>query len=481
MKKIGGLILVGLLILVTVLIVRTTSLKSLQNPIEIPVSDINEIPGAIERLAQSITFQTISYDDTGKIDYSQFLSFHEFLKTSFPLTFEKLEVEVVNRYTLLLHWKGKDEQLPPGIFMAHQDVVPVDDDSKDMWTVPAFEGLIKEGVLYGRGVIDDKINLLGQLETVEYLLKQAFQPQRSIYFVFGHDEEIGGREGAKKVAELLESRNVHAAFVLDEGGIITYEKVPGMEEKPVALIGTSEKGFLTLELTVEIPGGHSSFPAKETSIDVLAKALTNLRSKPFPAQMSTSVQDFMSYIAPEMPFINKLVLGNLWLFKPVVYNMYAKSAVGDAMIRTTMVPTVIQGGVKGNVIPTIAKAKVNFRIQPGTTIEEVVSHARKSIDDDRVQIEILSPNMEASPASSPDSAAFRTLMSPLKHHFDDAVVAPFLMIGATDSRHFYNITPNIYKFSPMVDPIGFHGVDEQLKISDYQKTLGFYHDFIRSL
>jgi carboxypeptidase PM20D1 len=259
------------------------------------------------------------------------------------------------------------------------------------------------------------------------------------------------------------------------------KKCPAWKTKAVALIGTSEKGFLTLELTVEIPGGHSSFPAKETSIDVMAKAITNLRSQPFPAQMSTSVQDFMNYIAPEMPFINKLALGNLWLFKPVVYKMYGKSAVGDAMIRTTMVPTVIQGGVKGNVIPTVVKAKVNFRTQPGTTIEDVIAHTRKAINDERVQIEVLLPNVEASPVSSPDSTAFRTIMSPLKHHFDDPVVAPFLMIGGTDSRHFYNVTPNIYKFSPMIDPIGFHGVDEQLKISDYQKTLGFYHDFLRSL
>lgn len=481
MKKTGLILLTGILILVIVVVIRTLNLKSLQNPIEIPVSDLPEIPGSIERLAQSITFKTVSYDDTSKIDYSQFLNFHEFLKTNYPLTFENLDVEVINRYTLMLLWKGKDEQLPPGIFMAHQDVVPVDDDSKDMWTVPAFDGLVRDGILYGRGVIDDKINLMGQLEAVEYLLQQGFKPQRSVYFVFGHDEEIGGREGAKKVAELLESRKVKASFVLDEGGIITYEKVPGMEQKPVALIGTSEKGFLTLELTVEIPGGHSSFPSKETSIDVMAKAITSLRSKPFPAQMSTSVQDFMNYIAPEMPFINKMALGNLWLFKPVVYKMYGKSAVGDAMIRTTMVPTVINGGVKGNVIPTVVKAKVNFRIQPGTSIEDVVDYTRKAINDERVKIEIMWPNVEASPVSSPDSTAFRTMMSPLKHHFDDAVVAPFLMIGGTDSRHFYNVTPNIYKFSPMIDPIGFHGVDEQLKISDYKKTLGFYHDFIKSL
>lgn len=480
MKKIILTLLLVISIIITILIVNALTLKSKQIPKDNSTHKIISIQEAVDRLSKSITYNTVSYDDTSMIDYQSFLDFHSFLRASYPKVFSKLEEEMVNTYTMVLKWEGKNTQLPPAIFMAHQDVVPVSDDTKDMWTVPAFEGLIRDGIIYGRGVIDDKINLMAQLETANYLLEQGFTPERTIYFVFGHDEEIGGEEGAAKVAALFEQRGVKAYFVLDEGGIVTNEKVPGID-KPVALIGTSEKGFVTLELSVDIPGGHSSFPDKETSIDVLSKALVHLRDQPFEPNLSPSVKDFMAYTAPEMRFTEKLVMANPWLFKPLIYRIYSSTPVGDAMIRTTMVPTIIHAGVKENVIPTVAKAKVNYRTIPGNTVDQVVEHTRKAINDDRVKITVVPKPKEASAAASPDSASFKSLMQPLKHHFDDAVVSPFLLIGGTDSRHFSKITPNIYKFSPMIDPIGFHGVDEQLKIADYGKAINFYHSLIHSL
>ncbi len=481
MRKYLFWLLILLSALLVFLVVRTLGVRSKQPGMDkSSVASDGNLPGAVDRLARSITFPTVSYDDTTRIDYGQFTAFQVFLRGSFPLVFERLESELVGGYTLVLHWKGNDPKEAPAIFMAHQDVVPVDDDTKGLWSVPPFEGVIRDGILYGRGVIDDKINLMGQLEAVNQLLQQGFTPKRSIYFVFGHDEEIGGNAGAAKVAGLFEERGIRAAFVFDEGGVVTYDKVPGMD-KPVALVGTSEKGGVTLELTVQIPGGHSSFPARETSLDVLAQALVHLRSKPFPASIAPSVEDFIEYIGPEMPFGQRLVMTNLWLFKPLLYRVYSASPTGDAMIRTTMVPTIAQAGDKVNVIPTIAKAKVNYRILPGNTTEDVVAHTRKAIGDERVHIAVLPPPREASPYSSPDSAGFRSLMQPIKHHFEDAVVAPFLMIGGTDSRHFYGVSPNIYKFSPMVDPIGFHGVDEQLRVSEYPKAIGFYLDWIKKL
>ena len=192
MKKILLFLALCLLALIAVVMLRTLSVESKQQPLEAGAVADGNLPGAVERLARSITFQTISYDDTTRIDYGQFLAFHDFLRESFPAVFEKLQVEMVSRYTMVLHWQGRDPALPPAIFMAHQDVVPVDDDTKDLWSAPPFEGLIRDGVLYGRGVIDDKINLMGQLEAVNQLLQKDSAPQRSLYFVFGHDEEIGG-------------------------------------------------------------------------------------------------------------------------------------------------------------------------------------------------------------------------------------------------------------------------------------------------
>lgn len=480
MKKILLFLALCLVALIAVVMLRTLSVESKQQPLEAGAVADGNLPGAVERLARSITFQTISYDDTTRIDYGQFLAFHDFLRESFPAVFEKLQVEMVSRYTMVLHWQGRDPALPPAIFMAHQDVVPVDDDTKDLWSAPPFEGLIRDGVLYGRGVIDDKINLMGQLEAVNQLLQKDSAPQRSLYFVFGHDEEIGGNSGAAQVARLFEERAIRAAFVFDEGGIVTYDKVPGMD-KPVALVGTSEKGGVTLELAVQIPGGHSSFPDKETAVDVLVQALVRLRAQPFPPGLAPSVRDFIEYIAPEMAFGQRAVMSNLWLFKPMVYRVYGASPASDAMIRTTMVPTIIQAGEKVNVIPTIAKARVNYRILPGNSIEDVIAHTRRAINDERVQIAIVPVGREPSPWSSPDSTGFQSLLQPVKRHFDDAVVAPFLMIGGTDSRHFYGVSPNVYKFSPMVDPIGFHGVDEQLRVDAYPKAVGFYLDWLSGL
>lgn len=479
-KKLLSIAGIALLVLVAILLVNTFTLKSKQKPSEGTKVAVPSIDDAALRLAKSITFKTVSYDDTAMIDYSQFLAFHEFLKSSFPTVFSQMTLDVVSNYTLFLQWKGKDSTLPPAIFMAHQDVVPVSEDTKDLWSVPAFDGLIKDGILYGRGVIDDKINLMAQLETAEYLLKKGFTPKRSIYFVFGHDEEIGGDQGALKVAEILKNRGIKAAFVLDEGGLITNDKIPGID-KPVALIGTSEKGGVTLELSVNIPGGHSSFPGKATAIDVLAKALVDLRSHPFSPNIAPSIADFIEYTAPEMPFHQKLVMGNSWLFKPLIYNIYSQTPMGDATIRTTMVPTIIDAGVKSNVVPTIATAKVNYRTLQGTSVKDVIEHTKKAINNEQIKIAVMPVPREATFTSSADSMGFQEMMSPLKHHFEGAIVSPFLIIGGTDSRHFKDVTPNIYRFSPMIDPIGFHGVDEQLKISDYSKSIGFYHEFILKL
>ncbi|HUH72995.1 MAG TPA: M20/M25/M40 family metallo-hydrolase [Chitinophagales bacterium] len=480
MKKLLILLLIALVIFLGIIFYNFSQTKPQASTNTTIATDLSSIKGQNERISKSITFQTVSYEDTTLIDYDQFLAFHEFLKTSYPIVFEKLELEMVSNYSMVLKWKGNDPTLLPGIFMAHQDVVPVSDDTKDLWKNPPFEGLIIDGVLHGRGAIDDKINLMAQLESVQFLLENEFQPKRDIYLVFGHDEEIGGKQGAVKIAELMQSRGIKAEFVLDEGGFVTNDKVPGMTEA-VALIGTSEKGYLNLDLSVNINGGHSSMPTPENAIAVLAKAITDLNSQPFSPRLTTSVKDFLNHIAPHSSFVNKLAMSNLWVFQPIVFNIYSKSGPGDAMIRTTMVPTIINGGNKANVIPNIVKATVNLRLLPGTSIQDAIQHVTKAVNNPLVNIEAQPGAMEASAVSPIDNEVFRNFKSKIETHFDNAIVAPFLMIGGTDSRHFNIVSENIYKFSPMIDPEGFHGVNEQLNLKDYNKTIGFYVDFLKEL
>jgi len=245
-------------------------------------------------------------------------------------------------------------------------------------------------------------------------------------------------------------------------------------------LGTSEKGYLSIELTVEESGGHSSMPAHETSIDILAKALLNLRSRPFTSDLTGSTLEGTEYIGPEMPFLQKMAFANQWLFKGIIIGNYEKSPQSAAMIRTTMVPTIIGAGIKDNVVPTVAKATVNLRLLPGDLSDAVIAEVKKKIDDDRVKVERLKMAAEASPVTSAASSGYQKVDDAIKKSLPGTITSPFLMIGATDSRFFYDVSENIIKFSPMIDPIGFHGIDERVSLDSYKTALWFYENLIRN-
>ena len=434
---------------------------------------------ALKHFQEAIKFQTISFGDSKLWDSLPFINFRKFLENTYPLVHQKLEREIIDNYSLLYKWQGSNSSLNPYILMAHQDVVPIEESTRNQWHFEPFAGTIKDGFICGRGTADDKINLISILESSEKLLQQNFQPERTIYFVFGHDEEIGGK-GAIEIAALLKSRNIKADLILDEGGFITNEKVPGMS-KPVALIGTAEKGYMSLEFSVNKKGGHSSMPEKETAIDILTKAIVTLRANPFDAKFVESTKNFFEFLGPEMKFPNNMAFANPTIFKSLIVANYEKIGSGNAMIRTTFVPTIINAGIKDNVVPTLATATVNFRLLPGDLSNEVIEKVKKIINDDRVQIKKTTVDIsEASPISSANSAAFKNIDSIIKKSYANVVTTPFLMIGATDSRHFTAISDNIFKFSPMQDPIGFHTIDEQVSIESYQHSLLFFEQLMRS-
>lgn len=478
MKKFFLFLLAGILVLITVILVNTFRMPSLQVQVNaIPAPEINA--KSLQHFQQAIGYKTISFGDPLLFDSSQFIGFRKFLETTYPNFHSKLTREILAGYSLLYKWEGKNPQLKPVILMAHQDVVPIEEATKSMWTVDPFAGEIKDNFIWGRGTTDDKINLISMMEAAEKLLTENFQPERTIYFSFGHDEEIGG-QGAIATATLLKSRNIEAEFVLDEGGIITLDKMPGIT-KPLALLGTSEKGYLSVELTVEEAGGHSSMPAEETSIDILSKALVNLRSKPFPSELKGSTLEGTEYLGPEMPFVQRMAFANQWLFRGLIINNYEKSPQSAAMVRTTMVPTIIDAGIKDNVIPTVAKATVNLRLLPGDLSEVVIEEIKNKIGDERVKVQRLNINAEATPVTSASKSGYKNIDAAIKKSLSQTISAPFLMIGATDSRHFYDVSIDIIKFSPMTDPIGFHGIDERVSLDSYKTALWFYENLIRDL
>ena len=367
--------------------------------------------------------------------------------------------------------------------MAHLDVVPVIEENLTDWKQPPFEGKIVNDTLWGRGTIDDKIGVIGLLEATEALLSSGFQPKRTLYLSFGHDEEIGGLRGAKVIVEHLKAQGIEAQFVLDEGGTISQHIIPGIS-KDVALVGIAEKGYVSLELSVKKEGGHSSMPEKESAIDILSTAITKLKNNPFPAKLAGPIAGFMENLGPEMSGINKFIFANRWLFEPIITSIYEKTASGNALVRTTTAPTLFNAGIKDNVIPQNARATVNFRIMPGESSSSVLTRVQDLIKDPRIKISKGRMQSEPSQVSSTNSKAFHNLRKTVAEVYPDALVSPFLVIGGTDAKHFEPIAEDIYRFSPMIiNPSNiksFHGLNERIAVKDFKRAVQFYQRLIQN-
>lgn len=480
LKKIFLLLGLALFVLIAVILFKTFTVKSLQPQVAIATA-ITPADSAVSHLQQAIRYKTISVSDKLPADTAAFQAFHAFLQKAYPLVFSTLHLQKVNNLGLLFTWTGKNSTLKPAVLMAHQDVVPVEGGTENIWSVPPFDGVVKDGYIYGRGTVDDKGSMIALLEATEMLLQRGVQPQQTLYLVFGHDEELGGRQGAKAIAEVLKSKGIHLQFVLDEGGAITQKKVPGMGDKPVAVVGTAEKGYISLELSVNITGGHSAMPAKETAIDVLAAAITRVHQSPFEPSLSKASEDFFRFLAPEMPFTDKMAFSNLWLFKPLIFKQLGNSNEGNAMMRTTISVTKFNSGVKDNVIPTNATTVINFRILPGMTSKDVTAHVIKVINDKRVQHKISGFAVEPTPVTSPNHSSFQLLTTAIRQTFPNTIVAPYLDFGATDSRNFLHISEATLQFIPFTNIEGYHGIDERVSIKQYHDAINFYYHFILKL
>lgn len=483
MLSIGLIVAIGCVLVGGVVLLRALRFPSKQVEVA-PVTDITiQAEEAAQRLSQAIQFKTISYQDPAQFDKKEFLGLHDYLEKAFPTLHGVLSKEVVGEYSLLYTWKGRSEKLNPILLMAHLDVVPVEQGTEPDWTYPPFEGRIAEGFIWGRGSMDIKLGVLGILEAVETLLKNGFQPERTVYLAFGHDEEIGGHHGASHIAALLQSRGVSLEYVLDEGGSLTKGIVPGVSA-PVALVGIVEKGYVSLQLTVDAEGGHSSMPPRETALGIVSKAVYNLEENLLPGRIQGAVRQLFEYAGPEMSFTKKIVFANLWLFGWLVKRQLARSPETDAIIRTTTAPTIARGGTKENILPKNVRFIVNFRILPGDTVEKVINHARKTINDPRVKITPLEQAWEPSVVSDITSESFEVLQKTVRQIFPGTVVAPYMVVGATDSRHYAPLTRNVFKLVPLVatreDLNRVHGTNERISLEGYGQCIKFYVQLIRN-
>jgi carboxypeptidase PM20D1 len=476
---------VVLLILAGVLVLNTMLLRPAEIVVETVAGPAIDIEAAASRLAGALRIETVSYQDRGLMDPQAFRELHAYLESSFPLAHATLQRETVAELSLLYTWPGTDPALKPVLLLAHQDVVPVEAESVEGWSFPPFAGELRDGFVGGRGGLDDKSGVLGIMEAVELLLRQGFQPERTVLLAFSHDEEIGGGEGAHAIAELLASRGVELEYLLDEGGAYLDGLVSGVAV-PVAAIAVAEKGYLSVELTVQSTGGHSSNPPPETAITILANAVRKISESPFKPRLTGPGREFLKRIAPELPFSRRLLIANLWLFEPVLARAMASGGATASTVRTTIAPTMFHAGVKDNVLPKRAQAVINLRILPGDTVAGVLEHIVRAADDDRVSVQPIGGGQEPSPVSSFETAAYAGLERSIRraHPHEGLIVSPFLLPAGTDSKHYTSLTDQVYRFRGFsVTPASIalaHGTDERISVEDYGRVIRVFYEVLLS-
>jgi len=472
LKKVFVFIGIIFAILLIVLIIKT--IQAEKKPFFKATALIDLPDSAVQHMSSAIQIPTITPNDTVHIDSFAFKTFQHFLEVSYPMVHQHLKRVMINDFNYIFEWKGIDSTSDPMILMAHYDVVPVEASANQLWTAKPFGGEVKNNNIWGRGAIDDKVNVISILEAAEALLKKGFTPKQNILFCFGCNEESSGI-GAQAIVRYLEKNKVHASMVVDEGGEITKEEIKGLK-RPIAVIGVAEKGYITFELSVEKPGGHSSQPANETAIDILAKALYKLRSVKPEARITPTTEIFLLNTSSAIDdFFQKIAVNNLWLFDGLVKSNLSKTPSGNAMIRTTIVPTILNSGVRENVIPTNATAIVNCRILPGDTRKDIQEFIRKSINDNRVKINIKGDfSRDASAITDIHAAAYQKVAAAANQIMDSVITSPYIMLGATDSRSYRKMSDGVVNFSPVVDGKGYHGIDERLPISDLKRCISFF-------
>jgi carboxypeptidase PM20D1 len=480
-KKILGALALAVLVLTAVVVVRTLAFTPREvEPVE-RVDVAVDAAGVTARLSEALQFRTISHQQPTPIDSAAFEQFQSFLEQTYPDVHGSLRRERIAGYSLLYTWPGQNPELEPILLTAHYDVVPIIPGTEGEWEHAPFGGVVAGGYVYGRGAQDDKSAVVALLEATTILLRTGFRPERTILMSFGHDEELGGDEGAAGVVAHLKERGIHLAWSLDEGSFLIDGIVPGLDQ-PAASINVAEKGYVSLDLVARGEGGHSSMPPDRTAVDVLAEALVALRDAPMPGGLDGLSDAMYEDMARHMSFGRRLLFANRWLFGGLLESFLADNPTANAMMRTTTAPTMLSASVKENVLPIEAIATVNFRVHPRDSVDGVVDHVRRAVAHDRLEVR-LRQGSDASSVSSTESEGYAHIVLALRETYGDVIVAPGLTIGGTDSRHYGAIASDSYRFNPMVvtsdDISGFHGTNERISTDNLVRATAFYVQLMR--
>jgi carboxypeptidase PM20D1 len=455
---------------------------------------------AIQRLSGGLKIPSVSSGEMGEFNYSTFDTIKAYLKASYPLVYQNTEFAEVNTYGLVFRLKGSNPSLEPILFLSHTDVVPpgeaeVKDKSENVfrpddkplpsvsevaedWDFGPFSGAVANGRIYGRGAIDMKGMLFSLMESLNNLIENKNVPQRDIYLAFGFDEEVGGQQGAAKIAEYFKSKNIQFDAVYDEGGLILEKGSVAGINSDIAVIGCAEKGFLSVKIKVKGLGGHASMPSMESAIGKAAVIMQRLEHNQMKPMITPLINEFFINIGGSMSFVKRMAISNQWLLKPVLLSQLTKNNSTNALVRTTTALTMMKGSDAPNVLSPEVEFVVNFRLLPGNTVKDVKAHIAAATKGFDVEIEEIDSVKEASAVSPTHTKAFKLMESAIKVIHPTAVVTPYLTVGATDAYKYQIVSKNIYRFMPIkindAEKQSIHSTNEYLSIDNYMKMIHYF-------
>ena len=469
-----GALLVAFLL---VLLIRTAMFRPKKEEIIRSEAVVLDGEKAVSDLAEMIRCRTVSDKERENEDEGEFEKFKALLPTLFPTVYEKCTVEYPSDRSILIRWEGASHDAPT-VLMSHYDVVSVVEED---WEKPPFDGILENGLLWGRGTLDTKGTLNGILQSAEALIKSGFVPKNDVYFAFGGDEEINGY-GAKTIVSLFQERGITPGLVVDEGGAVVENVFPGVT-KPCALIGIAEKGMLNAQYLIKTSGGHASSPAPHTPIGRLSKACVNVENHPFKFHITKPAFAMFDTLGRHSTFLYRMIFANLWCFSPVL-DMITRKSGGElnALMRTTVAFTQMEGSKGMNVIPPMARMVSNSRLLDGETVESAVAYLQKTVGDPDITVSAIE-GTNPSVISRTDSDGYARVASAVAETWQGSIVSPYLMVACSDSRHWGVISDNVYRFSAMAlskeERATIHGNNEKIPVGTVVKTVEFYTRLLR--